>query len=76
MTAIPFAPRTSIPAVEERTTCAPSFTVEGHIPVGTTHPRRVKPDGSVMASHLGPMVRHHIHVCTARRPLAPCEAAE
>ena len=36
MTAIPFAPRTSIFDVEEGTTLAPRFTADGHIPVVTT----------------------------------------
>jgi len=36
MTAIPFAPRTSIFDVEEGTVLAPRFTAEGHIPVVTT----------------------------------------
>ena len=36
MTAIPFAPRTSISDVEEGTALAPRFTAEGHIPVVTT----------------------------------------
>jgi predicted metal-binding protein len=67
MTAIPFAPRTSIPEVEEGTILAPRSTAEGHIPVVTTLRRRAKPDGAVMAPHLGLMGHHHIHVCTACR---------
>ena len=76
MTPVPFAPRTSIPDVGEGTVLAPPITAEGHIPVGTTSWRRVKPYGSVMTPHSRPMGRHHIHVCTEWRALAPCEATK
>ena len=72
----PFAPRPSIPDAEKGATCALAFTVKGRIPVYTTQQRRIRRDGSVMAAHSRPKGRHHNHVCTASRPLAPCEAAE